>query len=50
MGLISEIVPRYRTTYFAHVFGGGYAAAYYAYIWSEVMGSDHCPVVLELEE
>lgn len=34
------VPPRYRTTYFAHVFGGGYAAAYYAYIWSEVMDAD----------
>ncbi|WP_257210840.1 M3 family metallopeptidase [Actinomyces ruminis] len=36
----SLVPPRYRTTYFAHVFGGGYAAAYYAYIWSEVMDAD----------
>ncbi|SDN65827.1 peptidyl-dipeptidase Dcp [Actinomyces ruminicola] len=34
------VPPRYRSTYFAHVFGGGYAAAYYAYIWSEVMDAD----------
>ncbi|MDU0349795.1 M3 family metallopeptidase [Actinomyces sp. MRS3W] len=34
------VPPRYRTTYFAHIFGGGYAAAYYAYIWSEVMDAD----------
>ncbi|MDO4243457.1 MAG: M3 family metallopeptidase [Actinomyces sp.] len=34
------VPPRYRTTYFEHVFGGGYAAAYYAYIWSEVMDAD----------
>jgi peptidyl-dipeptidase Dcp len=32
--------PRYRTAYFNHVFGGGYSAAYYAYIWSEVLDAD----------
>jgi peptidyl-dipeptidase Dcp len=32
---LEAIPPRYRSTYFAHIFGGGYAAGYYAYLWSE---------------
>ncbi len=34
------IPPRYRTSYFAHIWSGGYSAGYYAYIWSEVLDAD----------
>jgi len=39
-GLISQIPPRYRSTYFSHTFGGGYTAGYHAYIWAEVLDCD----------
>jgi peptidyl-dipeptidase Dcp len=35
-----EVPPRYRSTYFAHIWDGGYAANYYAYMWSEVIDDD----------
>jgi peptidyl-dipeptidase Dcp len=40
IGLIEEIIPRYRSTYFAHIFSGGYAAGYYVYIWAAVLDAD----------
>ncbi|GIU18626.1 dipeptidyl carboxypeptidase II [Shewanella sp. c952] len=40
MGLISEIAPRYRSTYFSHIFSGGYSAGYYSYLWSDILGAD----------
>lgn len=40
IGLISEIIPRYRSTYFAHIFDGGYAAGYYVYIWAAQLDAD----------
>ncbi len=40
LGLISQIPPRYRSTYFKHIFGGGYSARYYSYLWSETLDAD----------
>lgn len=34
------VPPRYRSAYFAHIWGGGYSASYYAYLWSEVLAAD----------
>jgi peptidyl-dipeptidase Dcp len=40
MKMIPEIVVRYRSPYFAHIFAGGYSAGYYSYAWAEVLDAD----------
>lgn len=40
MGLIPEIIVRYRSPYFSHIWGGGYSAGYYGYIWAAILDSD----------
>ncbi|MGI3450935.1 peptidyl-dipeptidase Dcp [Citrobacter freundii] len=37
---LRAVPPRYRSSYFAHIFGGGYAAGYYAYLWTQMLADD----------
>jgi peptidyl-dipeptidase Dcp len=36
----APVPPRYRTSFFAHIWSGGYSSSYYAYLWSEVLAAD----------
>ncbi|MGA6956464.1 MAG: M3 family metallopeptidase, partial [Candidatus Acidiferrales bacterium] len=38
--LINAVPPRYRSSYFSHIWGGGYSAGYYAYLWTEMLDDD----------
>ncbi|MGL5970104.1 MAG: peptidyl-dipeptidase Dcp [Kluyvera sp.] len=37
---LDAVPPRYRSSYFSHIFGGGYAAGYYAYLWTQMLADD----------
>jgi len=47
IGLIPEIITRYRSMYFSHIFAGGYSSGYYSYIWAEVLDSDAFQAFIE---
>ena len=49
IGLMGEIIPRYRSTYFQHIFAGGYSSGYYSYIWSGVLDTDAFQAFKETE-
>ena len=37
---VTDVPPRYRSSYFQHIFAGGYAAGYYAYLWTQMLDND----------
>ncbi|MFC0656429.1 M3 family metallopeptidase [Mongoliitalea lutea] len=49
IGLIGEIIPRHKSTYFQHIFSGGYSSGYYSYIWSGVLDTDAFQAFKETE-